>query len=247
MIELPVWERTYFQPGGGAAHLFYKVHGDFDVKLAISPAEHRTLGVPEGMSLQLHSTDTSAAMRFGMDGALARTLDELGPELSAAVEAAPRCAILRGIVDDPPTLDYLRDAVGVVQALFEAGGIAVFDPFQMRWWTAAQWKARVFDPGEAVPHQHAVILFSDDADGYRWYHTRGMLKFGRPDVSVRGVSPDMHDGVVELCNRFIEAQAMGAIVPEGQVIRMPGLPAWTCHTMGDLEDPDFNNRRIEIG
>ncbi len=74
-----------------------------------------------------------------------------------------------------------------------------------------------------------------------------MLKFGAPDLSIHGVTPDLLDEVVELCNRFIEAQAFGMVVPDKQRIRMPGLPEWTCRTVGDLNDPDFNNRHIEIG
>ncbi len=74
-----------------------------------------------------------------------------------------------------------------------------------------------------------------------------MLKFGRPDISVHGVTPDQYEAVQDLCNRFIEMLAFGAVVPDGQVIRMAGLPEWTCKTLGDLDDPDFNNHRIEIG
>ena len=40
---------------------------------------------------------------------------------------------------------------------------------------------------------------------------------------------------------------LGAIIEEGQKIRMNSLPEGiTCHYEGDLDDPDFNNVHIEI-
>ena len=107
----------------------------------------------------------------------------------------------------------------------------------------------MFEPAGPVPRHHVVILVSDEEDGPgRWYHTRGMIKFGRPDLSVHHVTPALVDAVVDLCNRFIEMMAFGAIIAEGQEIRMRALPSgWRCRHGGSLEDPEFNNRHIEIG
>jgi hypothetical protein len=101
---LPTWERPHLQPGGGDAHLYYKVHGHFDGGLKVSRSQHRCSGVPDGLTLKLYRAE-----------------------------------------------------------------------------------------------KHPEVL------------------------------------------------AFGAVVPDGQVIRMAGLPEWTCRTLGNLDDPDFNNRRIEIG
>lgn len=53
--------------------------------------------------------------------------------------------------------------------------------------------------------------------------------------------------VKELCNRFIDMLAFGAVIPDGQLIRMRGLPAWKHRHAGELDDPDFNNVHVEIG
>jgi hypothetical protein len=107
----------------------------------------------------------------------------------------------------------------------------------------------VFEPSGAVPRHHVVILVSDEPGGRsRWYHTRGMVKFGRPDVSVRNVPPALEAAVKDLCDRFIEVQAFGAVIAEGQEIKMDALPrGWRCRHGGNLDDPDFNNRHVEIG
>jgi hypothetical protein len=46
---------------------------------------------------------------------------------SAAVARTAQCLVLRGTLEDPDTLDYFRDAVGLVMGVFDSGGIAVFD------------------------------------------------------------------------------------------------------------------------
>jgi hypothetical protein len=118
-----------------------------------------------------------------------------------------------------------------------------------KWWSAHEWREHAFEPAGAVPRHHVVILVSDEPDERsRWYHTRGMLKFGRPDLSVHGVVPELEPAVKDLCERFIEMQAFGAVIPEGQEVRMNGLPpGWRCRHGGDLDDPEFNNRHVEIG
>jgi hypothetical protein len=73
-----------------------------------------------------------------------------------------------------------------------------------------------------------------------------MRKFGRPDLSIHAVPPSHRDAVIDLCNRFIELQALGGLIPEGQVIKMDSLPGMTCHHGGDLDDPDFNNVHVEV-
>jgi hypothetical protein len=183
------------------------------------------------------------------DGWIGREFRKEHPDLAARVTHTNQCLVLRGVVPDPDTLDYFRDAVGLVMALLDAGGIAVFDPQMFKWWSADDWRRNAFDPMGSVPRHHVVILVSDEDDGEgRWYHTRGMRKFGRPDVSVHHVPAALGDHVEDLCNRFIEMQAFGAVIEEGQPIKMKGLPSeWRCRHRGDLEDPDFNNVHIDIG
>ena len=250
-MTLPSWERRYYAPDGGNAFLFYKVHGRFTGEPAVSRARYRTNGVPDGCDLQRFTRATDADLvGLGLDeGYVGRELRTRDPALFEAVAATDECLVLRGDVADPPTLDYFRDAVGLVMALLDAGGIAVFDPQMFAWWSADEWRARAFEPAGAVPRHHVVIQVSEeDSPGLRWYHTRGLRKFGRPDLSVRRVPPELAAGVEDLCNRMIEMQAFGAVIADGQEIRMKSLPeGWICRHRGDVEDPDFNNRHILIG
>lgn len=249
--EIPSWPRPHFQPGGGNAHLFYKVHGGFSGPPEVSRSRHRCAGLPPGCDLQIHSREMHPeVLRFGLDeGYVANELRGTNPGLFEAASSSNQCMILRGEVDDPATLDYFRDAVGLVTALLDSGGIAVFDPHMFKWCSADEWRERVFDPASPVPRHHVVILVSEEEQaGRSWYHTRGMIKFGRPDISVHNVPSELRPAVEDLCNRFIEMMAFGAVVEDGQPIKMASLPdGWRCRHAGDLDDPDFNNRHIEIG
>ena len=248
---LPSWPRRYFEPGGGNAHLFYTIHGRFPEMPQLSRARYRCEGIPEQCDLQLYTRETEPQVfEIGLDGYLGRQLRKDDANLFAAASSSTQCLVLRGEVSDPPTLDYFRDVVGLVMAMLDGGGTAVFDPHAFKWWNPQQWRERVFEPAGAVPRHHVSILVSEDPHAgaqHRWYHTRGMIKFGRPDLSVHGVAPNLEAAVQDLCNRFIEMQAFGAVVPEGQPIKMNSLPTgWCCFHRGSLDDPDFNNRHIEI-
>lgn len=248
MTDLPHWERPHFKPGGGAARLFYKVHGVLGGGLDLSRTRYRCAGIPAGIDINRHAAD-SDAFAFGLDYTFAKELRRTALDVYEAAVAAPQAVVLRGAIADPPDLDYFRDVIGVITALLDAGGVAVFDPFMLRWWTPAAWREQVFEPAIAAPRHHAVILLSEDEQnpGCTWVHTRGLAKFGRPDLSVRGVDREFVPSAVDLSDRFIEMLAFGAIVPDGQEIRMSTWPSgWTCHHRGSLDDPDFNNVHLAI-
>jgi hypothetical protein len=251
-MELPSWPRAHFRSGGGDAHLFYKIHGAFRGVPEVSRSRHRCAGVPAGCELGMHSRDAQPdVLELGLgDEWFGQELRRKDRALFEAASASEQCLVLRGVVNDPPTLDYFRDAVGLVMALLESGGVAVFDPHMFQWWSADEWRARAFEPAGAVPRHHVVILVSEEPKPRRgrWYHTRGMIKFGRPDLSVHDVPKKLEAAVEDMLNRFIEMQAFGVVIPEGQEVRMNALPAgWRCRHGGDLDDPEFNNRHIDIG
>ena len=249
-IEIRSWLRPYFETSGGEPSLFYVVYGSFTGRLQLDAARYRSSGLPEGLNLGIYSLsehgETVEAFRTGYFG---QWLWEMDPALAAAVTAAPACAILRGELADSPTLDYLRDVVGLVTCLLDAGGLAVLDPQAFQWWSSAKWREAIFEGAGSNLKQHVTILVSEDetAPGRNWWHTRGLRKFGRPDLSVRRVPPGAQPGVEKLLNRFIDLAALGYVIPEGQSIRLEGVPAgMTCHHGGDLDDPEYNNVHVEI-
>lgn len=181
------------------------------------------------------------------DGYIWDFLRQRSPEFAARVASQTSCTVLRGDFGDCPTLDYLRETIGLITHMLDNGGVAVYDPQMFHWWTPNEWQERVYSPGGPVPRNHTVILTSNADGNTEWIHTRGLRKFGRPDLSIPGVSPEWREGAIDLCNRFIEFQAFGGLIPERQPVRMASVPpGLLCHHGGDLDDPNFNNFHVSI-
>ncbi len=248
MEPLSEWPRRHYVPGGKNPFLFYVVYGRVDTTKSFSASAYRSNGIPDGLDVMSYGpTEHADVVATFRDGYLWEQLTAENPNLAAMVAAQDSCLIVRGDVVDPPTLDYFRDVIGFLTYCLDAGGVAIYDPSMFKWWEPSEWRSQVFDIAISAPRHHVVILVSKDSEETDWFHTRGMRKFGRPDISVRRVRPEHKDAVVNLCNRFIELLAFGGVVPNGEEIRMESLPpGMKCFPEGNEEDPDFNNEHIEV-
>ena len=250
MVEpLAAWPRPYYQPGAGDALIFFVVFGRFGDIGPVSRSQYRCDGIPDSLSVTKCGPDSHAdevnRFREGPMWDLAKREDQ---GISDEISRARECIVIRGEVPDPSELNYLRDVVGFITYLLDNGGIAVYDPQRFKYWSASEWREKLFDIGDAAPLAHTIILFSDEGDGTKWFHTRGLRKFGRADLSVHHVPSDREPAVQDLLNRFIVFQAEGGVIADGQEIKMKSLPAGLrCYVTGDLDDPDFNNIHVEIG
>ena len=248
------WPRPHFRSPGGRPFLFYYVYGLFPDIPAVDPQTYRTLGIHPGLELSLYDRDTYPQVLAGFqEGYLWEEHVARDPVLARNVADSEQCLILRGELDDRGDLNYLRDSVGLLTFLLDHGGICVLDPQMLRWWEPEVWRRRIFEPAGPVPRHHVIILTSEEdgsavsSEPLTWFHTRGMRKFAGPDLSVHHVPRHHHDAVIDLFERFIEFQAFGGVIAEGQEIRMRSLPpGMTCRHGGDLDDPDFNNVHVEI-
>src|ERR1043166_1040336 len=238
------WKRNFYENGGYHALIYYVIYGKFDTSnVNVSQAKYRTEGLPEGFSFRKLDRNRRAVLPF-TDGDFARHLRS--SELLEQIQHAPECLVLHGEIPDPPDLNYLRNSIGLVTYFLDNGGVALCDPQQLAFYDRGQWHNEFFEDGKPHVSKHATILCSGGPDG-RWYHTRGLRKFARPDISIRSVPPEYCEPVIELCRRFIEMQALGAQIEEGREIQMASLPSGLiCHHRGSLEDPEFNNVHIEI-
>jgi len=247
MESKPVsWERPQFQSGGGDALVFYVVYGEFPTNIQLSAAAYRTAGIPKGVALRKLNRYQRPDFPF-TDGDFAKGIGRDNPTTFDAMLAVPECVIIQGEVASPEDLNYLRDSIGVVTWFLDNGGVAAFDPQQVKLYEPATWRKEIFDPAPPKLANHVAILFSKESDGTQWFHTRGLRKFGRPDLSLHNVSQAYESAVIELFNRFVVLQAEGGLIAEGQEIRMAGLPAgMICSYTGSPDDPDFNNVHVEI-
>ncbi len=248
--QLADWPRCYYREPGGNPFLFYVVYGAFSGMPALSQREYRSNGVFPGLHLSHYDKEKHPDVLDGFQVTyLWDNLKKRHPALAGAIKQAGECLILTGELEDQADLNYLRDAVGLLTFLLDHGGIVIYDPQMFHWWEPNEWKERVFQPGGPVPHHHVAILTSEEPEeaSLTWFHTRGLRKFGRPDLSVHRVPLSYREAVIDLFERFIEFQAFGGIIEEGREIRMKTLPAgMICQHAGGLDDSDFNNVHVEV-
>lgn len=245
---LPDWKRPILESGGETPFVLFMVYGSFPAEIALSREKYRSEGIPPGLDLRRFSREKNPGVLDDfLEGFLWEEIEKEKSAWAGEIRDAKECIVLKGEPEEAGTLNYLRDSVGLVTYFLDHGGCAVWDPLMFRWWEPGPWKEELFLSGEPEPARHVVILTTEDKPSRAWFHSRGMRKFGRPDISLRNVPEQYHEGALDLCNRFIDMQAFGGTVPEGRVVEVPGLPpGMTCHHRGSLEDPDFTNVRIEI-
>ena len=243
--KLSSWPRERFVAGNGDATLYYRVYGNLDLSRPLSQIQYRCAGVPQGLELR-RIDRTSPAFEEVLGEPMSKVLRQTFAQLDEEHEASQNAVLMLGTFQDPPTLDYFRDTIGLITWMLDSGGRFVYDPQQLRCWSAEAWRKQVFDLARPAPLLHCVVLVSEDDDGTRWYHTRGLRQYGRPDVSIRHVPEQFWAGAEEVCKRFIEYLAQGAVAEDGCEVRVRGFPRCAVRHAGGLEDPDFNNRHIEI-
>lgn len=246
--SLPSWPRTHFEPGGGNPFLFYVVFGDINQSIPLSRTHYRVQSVPEKLDIMAYGPNSNPdAVHSFREGYLWENLVRSDNSFASIVADQKSCLVIRGTFSDAGNLDYLRDTIGLITYFLDYGGVAVYDPHMFEWWSPEKWRERIFDPAAAVPRHHVVILISEESNKNIWIHTRGLRKFGRPDISIRNIPGEWKEGAIDLCNRFIEFQAFGGLIAEGKEIKTSTFPTgYHCFHRGHLDDPDFNNVHVSI-
>ena len=240
------WPRPYWQPSDETLVLNFYVFGRFAEDLAIPAARYASRGLPEGVALQRFGHNALRGWEgYPLKGALGELLKEDAPDAFEQARSTPDVLVVRGDLADRDSLDYLRDTMGVLAGLLDVGGVAILDPQILSLFDAEAWRRHYLVPGGAPPRNHVLILRNPDDEGRSHIHTRGLRKFGRPDLSLRHV-PDAHAGQAGmLCERLVELQALGARFAEGQPLEVEGLPGeLVAHPGGSLDDPRFNNTHV---
>jgi hypothetical protein len=245
---LPNWPRDYYRDGGNSPFLLYVVFGADIADLSISRTKYRCDSIPDGIEVVAYGPSVHPeALDSFRKGYLWTELVKKKPVLADAVAAQTKCVIVKGSVADDTTLNYFRNTIGLLSCFLDHGGVAIFDPQRFKWWSRADWMSAIFEPALPQPRKHIIMIVSEERDGAQWFHTRGLRKFGRPDLSIHNVLPHYRDAVTDVLNGLIEFQAFGGVIEEGQTIQLNPLPeGMYCTHGGDEDDPDFNNFHVEI-
>jgi len=243
-----VLQRPYYQDNGRRPLLFYAVLGAQAEELQVSRSRHHVEGLPQGLSLSaLQRPQQSAYMDELLGGTLGNILRQRDPLLYDRALAAQRWLILQGEAQQDGDLGYLRSAIGFVQAAVETGAVAVLDLQTLELYAPEEWERKVFS-FTFHPYCHVSALVSPEGDGKLWLHTRGLRKFGRPDIGMAAVPPQELNRAKAVVDQLIFYSAQGALFP--RPVKLHTALGESCtvfpQLLGDLEDPDYNNEHYQL-
>ena len=226
MAEL--WKRTAYAPGGGPGRVFLVLFSEQDAPPipAISRARHGVSSTEPMKHLETAVVGADQApdwIRGWTEGALRNLADRALGDDALRLPGARSCVRIYGDVPDPADLAHLQLAWGLAKAFLESGCFAVLDAHQARWFPGKEvlgWAPeRAFDIGREV----SVVFETDASPGYgHVVHTRGLAKFGRPDLVMRGAKPEEADLAGRRLDALALRLAMGELLAPGQRIETLG-------------------------
>ncbi len=247
-VYIPAWQRPHWQPSSEQALLQFYVFGKFEPGRAPS-IDYGSEGLPTGMELTSHHHNALRQWEgYPLKGGMGRMFKDDAPEAYKHAMDAPEVLVVRGHLPDSADTGYLRDTLGVLAALLDVGGTAILDPQVLSLYDADGWRRQFLVRDGAPIRNHLLILRdAEEQPGRYWIHTRGMRKFGRPDISIRNVPERDSDRAGLLCERLVELEALGAHFSEGQTLDTEGMHGTlVAHLGGGYDDVDFNNTFVEF-
>jgi hypothetical protein len=239
---MAVWKLHHHDPYPQDPYLFFVAFADQETvnKLEESHVIHPNLEIV---------AMPPSAFRSGRNW---QKLQQEQPGLAALVEAAPLAVALHGAISRHQSLDYLRDSLEIMTSLVGHGACAVADLVTWSWYDGPSWLARVEQGSLFNPFDHVLVLSNpepgESGESTSWLRTSGLRKFGRPDLSLRGVPMDQLESARKMLDRFINHLALGGQLEEGRLIQMEGLDG-SYHSgavQGGSEHPEFQNTFVEL-
>jgi hypothetical protein len=242
------WSRPHYKPSASRPSLFYLVFGEPPASdaLNISRVRHHVDSIQPELQVSRHPRGQDPAW---FDAWLSSAVGtEIGPVFgdgAPAVFAAQHVTAVRGEFDDPDSLAYLRNTVGVVSAVTEAAApVAILDAYSLTWWKPQDWRRRFVDESEFRVDDHVFIAVTDDPaarPGLRTY-TRGMRKFGRPELQIKHLpgeyavtNPAIRDSG-NILSGLANHLARGAVIEDGGTMRLAAYDATIVFFASDGKD-----------
>ena len=240
-------ERKYFQDIGYKPFLFFVIFGVSGEELEVSRERHKVDELPEGLDLRTFTRERNGDWIDGwFTGAFEAVLKAADPGLFDRCRRAEKCTVLQGYVQKDSTLDYMKNAIGILQAFAEQGALGILDPQTITLYAPEQWTEKFFGR-EVNAQNHVQILYSEEADGY-WLHTRGMAEFGRPDIGMYGVPEEKLHDYGRLMGQMIYYGGQGVFFDKDTRLHTSDGRAYVIHPafVNDFENEDYNNAYYKV-
>jgi len=202
---------------------------ELPAELPLSRSRH---GVPDGGipdTLGLRSVAREAQPEwfagFFAEPMLGRAREALGEERLASLLSSRFAHVVSVEQEDPADLGYLQSVWAITRCLCELGAVALLDAHAIRWHAgdavAASKPAAGLDPDRELSF---IFETEPEAGLGHLAHTRGLAKFGRPDLILTGLSPEEATLAGVLLRRLAEECALGARFLPGATATFEGKP-----------------------
>jgi hypothetical protein len=208
--------------------LFYLVFGEPPAHLNVKRAIHHVDELPPQLTVSIHGRGDDPAWFDGwFSPPVGAEIPLVFGDDAPQVYRADRVAAVRAEFNDPSSLAYLRNTVGVVSAIAEASSVAIFDVAALTWWRPQEWRRRFVERSEFFIGDHIFTAVSEDSPGGGLsMQTRGMGKFGRPELLVRHLpgprdldGPAVRDAAAVM-DGLANYLARGGVVVDGQTMHL---------------------------
>jgi len=223
---IAAWERPAFHPTGGEAVITLIAFADDNV-LETAPSLRIRDAVPaaapvDALDLRVHphaeSPDWIDGWRTGaLRHIAARQLDDLG-----RLDAASCCYSITVTAEDPADLTHLQLAWAVAARIAAAGAFATLDVYAVTWLPGPTVAALSPHRPFTIQQEVSLTAETEPTPGFgHAVHTRGMIKFGRPDL-VAGGPADRIEETGRILNHLARLLAEGHVLVPGQQLRIDG-------------------------
>lgn len=223
-MTIAAWPRPAFQPTGGRATF-----------LLIAFADQQALGSPPELALPAPAAAPVGALQVNLvryddqpewidtwrRGAL-RTVAAVQDVDLSVVDAAACCYVINIDVDDPIDLTHIQLGWAAATSIARTGNTTVLDVYAAMWHTGSDVAALAPDRPFAIQQEISLTAETEPTPGFgHAVHTRGMIKFGRPDL-IAGVPADRITETGRILNHLARMLAEGAVIEPGERFRIDG-------------------------
>ncbi len=236
IVEIPLWRRPAYHPCGSRASIslfaFSEAPLTPDVPFSLSRFGAPSADSVSCLNVQTHAEADDPKWFDGWRTGALRTIAVTDLADAARLDAARYCHSIVAEIDDPPDLGYLQAAWAVARWLADRGCFALVDVHAGRWLDGSKLAALIPERPFNLDAEVRFVFETDPTPGWdsgnfgHAMHTRGMAKFGRPDVITGLALPDMVEFLEQVLRQVAQALADGASVSPGQGINIAGKRAF---------------------
>ncbi len=222
------WPRESYTTGGGVGNiaLIALSSARLPDPLPVSRTKH---GMPDRgdgpQSVALVARDRADDPKWFVEQVLGPFTElitaDLGPTAAATALAAEHAYVIEAQLDDPDDLGHVQAAWALAKCVCEEGAAVVIDVYAARAHLGSEVAALA--PERSFDVMHEVTLFFDDqGDGSLAAWSLGLRKFGRPDLVLLGIAPDVATEAALLLRDVAATLAAGERLEPGDTIGAAG-------------------------